>query len=212
MCRPYPRCVIDSIRVAQTGPEVPSPWWLKGAAIFIGILGLSSLLGAVSLAFSGIMMDSMMAELDPEELCADDPEREECEAFIESISEMSDMPLWDVGAAFSALLFLLSIPTTIILWNGEDRDTALKLAWTWVAIHATSQFYLVHSYMSWMDDFYDSIPIGDMGWVSLFTAIASYGGVLMCELTMAAGLVLISYKTRPPTALEMPSAFHISDE
>ncbi len=185
---------------------------MKGAAIFIGILGLSSLLGAVSLAFSGIMMDSMMAELDPEELCADDPEREECEAFIESISEMSDMPLWDVGAAFSALLFLLSIPTTIILWNGEDRDTALKLAWTWVAIHATSQFYLVHSYMSWMDDFYDSIPIDDMGWVSLFTAIASYGSVLMCELTMAAGLVLISYKTRPPTALEMPSAFHISDE
>ena len=204
--------MIDSIRVAQTGPEVPSPWWLKGAAIFIGILGLSSLLGAVSLAFSGIMIDSMMAELDPEELCADDPEREECEAFIESISEISDMPLWDVGAAFSAPLSLLSIPTTIILWNGEDRDTALKLAWTWVAIHATSQFYLVHSYMSWMDDFYDSIPIGDMGWVSLFTAIASYGGALMCELTMAAGLVLISYKTRPPTALEMPSAFHTSDE
>ena len=198
--------------MAQTGPEAISPWWLKGTAIFIGVLGLSSLLGAVSLAFSGIVMDTMMEDLDPEELCADDPEREECEEFIESISEISEMSLWDVGAAFSAFLFLLSIPTAIILWNAEDRDTALKLAWAWVGVHATSQLYLVHSYMSWMDDFYESIPMEEMGWVSLFTSIASYGSVLMCELTMAAGLVLVSYKTRPPTALEMPSAFHKSDE
>ena len=204
--------MIGSIRVAQTGPEAISPWWLKGTAIFIGVLGLSSLLGAVSLAFSGIVMDTMMEDLDPEELCADDPEREECEEFIESISEISEMSLWDVGAAFSAFLFLLSIPTAIILWNAEDRDTALKLAWAWVGVHATSQLYLVHSYMSWMDDFYESIPMEEMGWVSLFTSIASYGSVLMCELTMAAGLVLVSYKTRPPTALEMPSAFHKSDE
>ena len=66
--------------------------------------------------------------------------------------------------------------------------------------------------MSWMDDFYESIPIEEMSWVTLFTAIASYGSVLMCELTLAAGLVLISYKTRPPTALEVPSAFHVSEE
>ena len=151
-------------------------------------------------------------DLDSEEICADDPDKEECEAFIDPISEMSEMPLWDVGAAFSALLFLLAIPTTIIMWNAEDRETALKLAWTWVTIHAISQLYLVHSYMSWMDEFYDAIPLDEMRWVSLFTSIASYGSVLMCELTMAAGLVMISYKTRPPTALEMPSAFHISKE
>jgi len=66
--------------------------------------------------------------------------------------------------------------------------------------------------MSWMDDFYDAIPSEEMGWVSLFTSIASYGSVVFCELTLAAGLVLISYKTRPPTSLEMPSAFHDSEE
>ena len=209
--------MIDSIRVAQTGPEVPSPWWLKGGAIFIGVLGLASLLNAVTLVFSGIMMDTMMEEINAEEACegpVDDPnpDREECEAFIESILEMSEMSLWDVGASFSALLFLLSIPTTSILWNAEDRDPALKLAWAWVGVHATAQIYMVHSIVSWMDDFYESIPMEELAWISLFTSIASYGGVLMCELTMAAGLVLISYKTRPPTALEMPSAFHISDE
>ncbi len=204
--------MVGNIRVNQTGPEVPSPWWLKGGAIFIGVLGLSSLLGAVSLAFSGIIMDSMMEDLDPEEICAEDPEREECEKFIQSISDMSEMALWDVGAAFSAFLFLLSIPTTILMWNAEDRSTALKMAWAWVTVHAISQFYLVHSYMNWMDDFYDAIPSEGMEWVSLFTAISSYGSILFCELTMAAGLVLISYKTRPPTSLEMPSGFHVSEE
>ena len=66
--------------------------------------------------------------------------------------------------------------------------------------------------MNWMDDFYEAIPGEIIEWVGIFTAIASYGTVLMCELTLAAGLVLISYKTRPPTALEMPSGFHVSEE
>ncbi len=127
--------MIGSIKVAQAGPEVPSPWWLKGGAIFIGVLGISSLIGAVSLAISGIAIEAMMGDMDPEELCEDDPEREECEEFIRSLSSMSEMPLWDVGPAFSALLFLLSIPTVILMWNAEDRDTALKLAWVWVGVY-----------------------------------------------------------------------------
>ena len=204
--------MIGSIKVAQTGPEVPSPWWLKGGAIFIGVLGISSLIGAVSLAISGIAIEAMLGDMDPEELCEDDPEREECEEFIRSLSSMSEMSLWDVGAALSAFLFLLSIPTVILMWNAEDRGTALKLAWAWVAVHATSQFYVIHSFMIWMDEFYEAIPMEEMGWVSLLTKGSSYGSVLMCELTMAAGLVLISYKTRPPTALEMPSGFHVSEE
>jgi hypothetical protein len=81
-----------------------------------------------------------------------------------------------------------------------------------VAVHAISQLYIVHSFLIWQNDFYDSIPAEELGWVSLFTEIASYGSIVMCELMMAAGLVLIAYKTRPPTALEMPSAFHVKDE
>ena len=204
--------MIDSIRVTQTGPEVPSPWWLKGGAIFIGVLGLSSLLGAVSLAFSGIVMDSMMEDFDPEEICQDDTDREECEEVFYAISDMSEMRLWDVGAAFSAFLFLLAIPTTILMWNAEDRTTALRLAWAWVSVHAVSQIYIIHSTMNWLDDFYDAIPGEMMVWVSLFTSIASYGSILFCELTLAAGLVLIAYKTRPPTSLEMPSGFHVREE
>ena len=204
--------VIDSIKVAQTGPEVPSPWWLKGGAIFIGVLGLLSLFNAVSLALAGIAMDTMMEEMDSEEICAEDEDTEECEDFIDSIAQFSSMPLWDIGAAFSALLFLLSVPTTILLWNAEDRDMSLKLAWGWVFVHAFSQFYITHEFMEWYGTFFDSIPTEDFQWVPLFTSFLSYGGVLICELTLAGGLVLISYKTRPPTALEMPSAFHVGEE
>jgi len=157
-------------------------------------------------------MDTMMEEMDPEEICAEDEDKEECEDFIDSISQFSSMPLWDIGAAFSAFLFLLSIPTTILLWNAEDRDMALKLAWGWVFVHASSQLYITHEFMEWYGAFFDSIPIEDFQWVPMFTSFLSYGGVLMCELTLAAGLVLISYKTRPPTALEMPSGFHVSEE
>ena len=204
--------MIDSIHVSQAGVEGPSPWWLKGGAIFIGVLGLLSLLNAVSLALGGIAMDAMMGEMDPEEICAEDEDTEECEDFIESIAQFSSMPLWDIGAAFSALLFLLSIPTTILLWNAEDRDMALKFAWGWVFVHAFSQFYITHEFLEWYGTFFDSIPIEDFQWLTLFTSFLSYGGVLMCELTLAAGLVLISYKTRPPTKLEAPSAFHVNNE
>ena len=95
-------------------------------------------------------------------------------------------PIWDVGAALSAILFLLSIPTAILMWNAEDRGTALKLAWAWVGVHAASQFYFIHSYMIWMDDFYESIPMEEMAWATLFTKVASYGSILMCERTLAA--------------------------
>ena len=122
------------------------------------------------------------------------------------------MKLWDVGAAFSALLFLLSIPTAIIMWNAQDRDMALKLAWVWISIHAISQLYITHTTMQWMDNFYDSIPSEQLAWVSVFQAVASYGGVILCEFSLAAGLALISYQTRPPTSLELPSAFHTVEQ
>ena len=118
--------MVKTLLVPATRPDEPSPWWLKGGAIFIGVLGFSSLIGAVALALSGFYLEIMVESLDTQEICAEDPDPEECEAVFEAILQMSEMKLWDVGAAFSALLFLLSIPTAIIMWNAEDRDMALR--------------------------------------------------------------------------------------
>ena len=204
--------MVKTLLVPATRPDEPSPWWLKGGAIFIGVLGFSSLIGAVALAVSGFYLEIMVESLDTQEICAEDPDPEECEAVFEAILQISEMKLWDVGAAFSALLFLLSIPTAIIMWNAEDRDMALKLAWVWISIHAISQLYITHTTMEWMDNFYDSIPSEQLALVSVFQSVASYGGVILCEFSLAAGLALISYQTRPPTSLEVPSAFHTVEQ
>jgi len=206
--------VIDSIRVSEAGIEQASPWWLKGGAIFIGVLGLASLLNALILGIAGIAMSSVVSGLDSEEICAEDDDRETCEELIEELVSLGDSRVWDVGAASSALLFLLSIPTALLMWSSDDRETALKLAWGWVGIHAFSQLYATHVLVSWTSDFYNEMPSDgvDLGFISLFNQVASYAGVLMCELTLVAGLVLISYKTRPLTKIEMPSAFHTSEE
>ena len=202
--------MVEQFYTAPLQPSEPSPWWLKGGAIFIGVLGFSSLIGAIALFASGFWMETMLQDLDAEEVCQDDPDQEACQELIGSLKDMAEMRMWDVGAAASALLFLLSIPTVLIMWSAEDRDMSLKLAWTWIAVHAASQLYITHEYMKWLNDFYDSIP-EDLTWVGVFNTIASYGSVIFCELTLAAGLTLISYQTRPPTAIEIPSGFHQSD-
>ena len=159
-------------------------------------------------------MGGVVAGIDSEEICAEDDDQEACEGLIEELVSLGDSRVWDVGAASSALLFLLSIPTALLMWSSDDRDTALKLAWGWVGIHAISQLYATHVLVSWTSDFYTEMPSDgvDLGFISLFNQVASYAGVLMCELTLVAGLVLISYKTRPLTKIEVPSAFHLSEE
>ena len=93
-------------------------------------------------------MGGVVAEINPEEICAEDDDREACEGLIEELVSLGDSRVWDVGAASSALLFLLSIPTALLMWSSDNRDTALKLAWGWVGIHAISQLYATHVLVS----------------------------------------------------------------
>lgn len=213
--------VTESLYVSETNPIGPSPWWLKGGAIFFVVLGLLSLINAIIMGISGILMAQTVSVMDPEELCGsgyeseevDEVEYENCVSLMEELIVLGDSGIWDLAAAASALLFLLSIPTALVMWNAEDRSTALKLAWGWLGVHAASQLYVTHILVSWSTRFYDEMGSQEevnMGFISMFNQIASYGGVLMCELTMAAGLALISYQTRTPTKVELPSAFHMS--
>ena len=97
--RPLPTSVIDSIRVSEAGIQPASPWWLKGGAIFIAVLGLASLLNAIILGITGIVMGGVVAEIDPEEICAEDDDREACEGLIGELVSLGDARVWDVGAA-----------------------------------------------------------------------------------------------------------------
>ena len=47
-------------------------------------------------------MGGVVAEIDPEEICAEDDDREACEDLIEELVSLGDSRVWDVGAASSA--------------------------------------------------------------------------------------------------------------
>ena len=66
--------MVKTLLVPATRPDEPSPWWLKGGAIFIGVLGFSSLIGAVALAVSGLYLVIMVVSLVTEDICAEDPD------------------------------------------------------------------------------------------------------------------------------------------
>ncbi|SVA59472.1 uncharacterized protein METZ01_LOCUS112326, partial [marine metagenome] len=49
--------VVDTLYTAPVKLEEPSPWWLKGGAIFIGIIGMGAAINAIVLFGSGIFLD-----------------------------------------------------------------------------------------------------------------------------------------------------------
>ncbi len=46
-----------SLYTTPVRPVAPSPWWLKGGAIFIGIIGIGSVINAIVLFGSGIVLE-----------------------------------------------------------------------------------------------------------------------------------------------------------
>jgi hypothetical protein len=191
----------------------PSPWWLKGGAIFIGIIGLGAAINAIIMFGTGIFLDvayeSMVNSRD--EVCDDSENSEECEGYdigIEIIRAFSESGMWNVGAALSALVFLFTFPTVMVMW-GNDREMGLKLAWLWFGLHAFSGLYFITEYLKvshlrTIATSTEELP----AWVATFEAVATYGGTVFCELLLAAVLTLITHQTKPPTTIELPSGFH----
>jgi hypothetical protein len=201
--------VVDTLYTAPVKPEEPSPWWLKGGAIFIGIIGLGAAINAIVLFGSGIFLDltyeSMVNGRD--EICDDAEDSLECEEYdtiLGIIRAYSESGMWHVGAALSALIFLFTFPTVMVMW-GNDREMGLKLAWSWLGIHAFSGLYFIREFtkVSYLHQL-EEVP----SWVITFQAAATYGGTVFCELLLAAVLALITHQTKPPTAIELPSGFH----
>ena len=72
-----------SLYTTPVRPVAPSPWWLKGGAIFIGIIGIGSVINAIVLFGSGIVLEvsyeSMVNGRD--EICDDAEDTIECEEY-----------------------------------------------------------------------------------------------------------------------------------
>ena len=198
---------------APVKPEGPSPWWMRGGAIFIGIIGLGALVNSMVLFGTGIFLDlgyeSMVNGRDT--ACDDAEDSEECEGYdlgIDIIRAYSESRMWNVGAALSALVFLFTFPTVMVMW-GNDREMGLKLAWSWLGLHAFSGLYFIREYLK-VSHLRTIASSGEElpAWVATFEAGATYGGTIFCELLLAAVLTLIAHQSKPPTAIEIPSGFH----
>ncbi|MDP6562356.1 MAG: hypothetical protein QF377_01135 [Candidatus Thalassarchaeum sp.] len=194
---------------APVKPEGPSPWWMRGGAIFIGIIGMGAVINAIFMFGAGIVLEVTFESLENErgEVCDDAEGSIECEEFdtiLDIMRAYSESGMWHTGAALSALVFLFTFPTVMVMWS-NDRGTGLKIAWAWLGLHAFSSFYFVREYtkISYLHQLEEVPP-----WVATFEAVATYGGTIFCELLLAAVLVLITYQTKPPTAIELPSGFH----
>ena len=201
--------MIDTLYTAPVKPEEPSPWWLKGGAIFIGVIGLGAAINAIFLFGAGIVLEVSYESLvnSRDEVCDDAEGSDECDEYDTILGIMrtySESGMWNVGAALSALVFLFTFPTVMVMW-GNDREMGLKLAWSWVGLHAFSGLYFVREYtkISYLHQL-EEVP----SWVATFEAAATYGGTIFCELLLAAVLALITHQTKPPTAIELPSGFH----
>ncbi|MEE3114319.1 MAG: hypothetical protein VX303_05290 [Candidatus Thermoplasmatota archaeon] len=205
--------MVDTLYTAPVKLDEPSPWWLKGGAIFIGIIGMGAAINAIVLFGSGIFLDLTYESMvnDRDEVCDDFEGSEECEGYdiiLEIIRAYSESGMWNVGAALSALVFLFTFPTVMVMW-GNDREMGLKLAWSWLGLHAFSGLYFIREYLKvshlrTIANSSEELP----AWVATFEAAATYGGTIFCELLLAAVLALITHQTKPPTAIELPSGFH----
>jgi|TARA_B100001079_G_C16261713_1_gene448070 hypothetical protein len=205
--------VVDTLYTAPVKLDEPSPWWLKGGAIFIGIIGMGAAINAIVLFGSGIFLDLTYESMvnDRDEFCDDSEGSEECEGYdiiLEIIRAYSESGMWNVGAALSALVFLFTFPTVMVMWS-NDREMGLKLGWSWLGLHAFSGLYFIREYLKvshlrTIANSSEELP----AWVATFEAAATYGGTIFCELLLAAVLALITHQTKPPTAIELPSGFH----
>ena len=110
----------------------PSPWWLKGLAIFMGIISLFMVLGTFSAIVSPILVDTLLPE-DFEEITPypvdgseeEKAEWEENEVFWDELVEYYDeiMGVIELQGLHSAILAFVGFFSTVVLWKG-DRTLA----------------------------------------------------------------------------------------
>ena len=127
--------------MAMAGAEVPydpgepSPWWLKGLAIFMALLTVYMLLAVASGILSPMMVDRLMpddyAEIEPYPKDGTDEDKanwEENKEFWDSMVEYTDemMGVLEFSALYSGLLAIIGLFCVPVLWRG-DRELGIKL-------------------------------------------------------------------------------------
>ena len=204
---------------APYDPGEPSPWWLKGLAIFMALMVVFMLFSTASGILSPMLVDRFMPEdfedIEPypedgtdEEKAEWDRSNREWDALVEYIDDM--MGVVEFSAVHSGLLALMGLFCIPVLWRG-DRELGIKLVGAWVGVN-----FLGGMGMMWMMSRIGFMPGFDYGpeaeavdleFFETLSLIAGWGQILLCNALLLGILVLVANKSKPSTSFDIPSGF-----
>ena len=204
---------------APYDPGEPSPWWLKGLAIFMALMVVFMLFSTASGILSPMLVDRFLPEdfedIEPypedgtdEEKAEWDRSNREWDALVEYIDDM--MGVVEFSAVHSGLLALMGLFCIPVLWRG-DRELGIKLVGAWVGVN-----FLGGMGMMWMMSRIGFMPGFDYGpeaeavdleFFETLSLIAGWGQILLCNALLLGILVLVANKSKPSTSFDIPSGF-----
>jgi len=193
----------------------PSPWWLKGLAIFMGIITLFMVLGTISAIASPIIIDRLLPvdyeEVEPYPVDGSEEEKAEWsenEVFWNEVVEYYDElgGLMEIQGVHSGILVIVGLFSTLVLWRG-DRDLGIKLVGSWIAINAIGGAGLFWMFMriGLIPDFTmnsQDVEVIDLSFVENLTLVIGWGQIIICNGFFVAILALVSMKSKPEVMLD----------
>ena len=207
---------------APYAPEEPSPWWLKGLAIFMALLTVYMLFAVVSGIVSPMLVDRLLpddfSEIEPypedgteEEKAEWNETNEFWDDMVEYMDEM--MGVMEFQAVHSGILAIIGLFSVPVLWRG-DRDLGIKLVGAWIGVSLLGGMVLM-----WIltrsgllvPEF--ATGRGDEEWgasaelMESFTLVWSWGSILFCNICLLGILALVASKSKPATSFDIPSGF-----
>ena len=191
----------------------PSPWWLKGLAIFMGIISLFMVLGTFSAIVSPVLVDTLLPddfeEIEPYPEDGSEEEKaewEENEVFWNELVEYYDemMGVIELQGLHSAILAFLGFFSTVVLWKG-DRDLGIKLVGAWIGINALggAGLFWMMSRIGFIPDFArtsEEVEVIDLSFIENLTLVIGGGQIIICNGVFLAILALVSMKSKPEIA------------
>jgi hypothetical protein len=200
----------------------PSPWWLRGLAIFMGLMAIfyafNSLMTAVTPMLISGFTDMEWEEIEEYPEDGSDEEKEEWEEgklAWEDMQNYTDEMMEFMGpvALHSGLLAIIGLASAVLLWT--NRETGIKAVGAWIAVNFAGGVW-----MMWKMSEIGFTPIDDYGpeaggtaipdLVNQFSMIIGVGQVAICNGIMLALLVLVASKSKPETSFDIPSGFRES--
>lgn len=193
----------------------PSPWWLKGLAIFMGIITLFMALGTISAIASPILIDRLLPsdyeEIEPYPVDGSEEEQAEWtenEVFWNELVEYYDEMggLMEIQGVHSGILVIVGLFSTLVLWRGE-RDLGIKLVGSWIAINALGGAGLFWMFMriGVIPDFTmnsQDAEVIDLSFIEPLTLVIGWGQIIICNGFFLAILALVSMKSKPEVLLD----------